>query len=126
MELFAEEAAGFECQATPLTGPVTDNRERSCQHMNAHRRNKAGQIKGTGRWWSKAFSTLLVIDHFHLAVLLDPKLAHDDVVDTAGWVCPGVRLVMPTQRGEREERVKGSNSVTALGLITSKHKCLSQ
>ena len=55
---------------------------------------------------SKAFSTLLVIDHFHLAVLLDPKLAHDDVVDAAGGVCPGVRLVVPTQRREKEEGVE--------------------
>ena len=54
---------------------------------------------------SKASSTLLVIDHFHLAVLLDPKLAHDDVVDTAGGVGPGVRLVVPTWRREKEERV---------------------
>lgn len=39
----------------------------------------------------------LVIDHFHAAVLLDPELAHDDVVHAAGGVGPGVGFVMSAE-----------------------------
>lgn len=38
-----------------------------------------------------------MIDHFHAAVLLDPQLAHDDVVHAAGGVCPGVGFVVPAE-----------------------------
>lgn len=41
---------------------------------------------------------LLVIDHFHVAVLLNPKLPDNDVVDTTGGVGPGVGLIIPAQR----------------------------
>lgn len=37
---------------------------------------------------------LLVIEHFHTAVLLNPKLTDDDVVHTTGGVCPGVGLII--------------------------------
>lgn len=96
VELFAKETAGFERQAAPLPGPVaqrTAEREDKRTQTEQSRTNMGG---GGGGW--KWFSTLLVIDHFHVAVLLDPKLANNYVVDTAGGVCPGVRFIMPTQR----------------------------
>ena len=37
---------------------------------------------------------LLVIDHFHAAILLNPKLTNDDIVDTTGGVCPGVGFII--------------------------------
>lgn len=40
---------------------------------------------------------LLVIDHLHAAVLLDPQLTHDDVVHAAGGVGPGVGFVVPAE-----------------------------
>ena len=43
-----------------------------------------------------------MVDHLHVPVLLDPQLAHDDVVDAAGGVCPGVGLVVPEQPAPRD------------------------
>lgn len=40
---------------------------------------------------------LLLIDHFHVSVLLNPKLADNDVVDAAGGVCPGVCFIISAQ-----------------------------
>lgn len=40
---------------------------------------------------------LLVVDDLHVAVLLNPKLTHDDVVHTACGVRPGVGLIVPTE-----------------------------
>lgn len=37
---------------------------------------------------------LLVIEHFHAAVLLNPKLTNDDIVHTTGGVGPGVGLII--------------------------------
>lgn len=53
----------------------------------------------------KAFA-LLVVDDFHVAVLLNPKLAHDDIVHAACGVCPGVGLVVPM-----EPKVKGQPGI---------------
>lgn len=50
---------------------------------------------GTWKKWNSLF--LLVIDHFHAAVLLNPKLTDNDVVHTAGGVCPGVGFVVPVE-----------------------------
>lgn len=63
----------------------------------------------------KAFA-LLVVDDFHVAVLLNPKLTHDDIVHAACGVCPGVGFVVSmepsskSQSGIREQaqrRLKG-------------------
>lgn len=40
---------------------------------------------------------LLVVDDFHVAVLLNPQLAHDDIVHAACGVCPGVGFVVSTE-----------------------------
>lgn len=47
---------------------------------------------------------LLVIDHFHAAVLLNPKLTDDDIVDTTGGVCPGVGFIISAET--KKQRVK--------------------
>lgn len=44
-----------------------------------------------------AIHILLVIEHFHAAILLNPKLTDDNVVDATGGVCPGVRFVISTE-----------------------------
>lgn len=57
--------------------------------------------------WNWLF--LLVIDHLHAAVLLNPKLTDDDVVHTTGRVRPGVGFVVPVEKtavdggGKRDE-----------------------
>lgn len=38
---------------------------------------------------------LLVVDHLHVSILLDPQLAHDDVVNTTCRVCPCVGFIVP-------------------------------
>jgi hypothetical protein len=48
------------------------------------------------------FVFLLVVNHLHVPILLDPQLAYDDVVNAAGGVSPGVGLVVPEQPGPRE------------------------
>ena len=53
-------------------------------------------------------SPLLVVDHFHIAILLDPQLAHDDVVDTTGGVCPGVCFITSAEK----ERANMSQQIT--------------
>lgn len=39
-----------------------------------------------------------VVDYFHTAVLLDPELAHDDVVNAACRICPRVGFVMAADK----------------------------
>lgn len=47
----------------------------------------------TGRWEF----LLLVIDHFHAPILLNPKLTNNDVVDTTGRVCPSVGFIISVE-----------------------------
>lgn len=49
-----------------------------------------------------------MIDHFHIAVLLNPKLTNDDIVDTAGGVRPGVGFIISaeTQKQKVKRKVK--------------------
>lgn len=49
-----------------------------------------------------------MIDHFHVAVLLDPKLADDNIVYAAGRVSPGVGFIIPAER--REEKNGSSHT----------------
>lgn len=41
-----------------------------------------------------------MVGDLHGAVLLDPELPHDDVVHTAGRVCPRIRLVVPKNKAK--------------------------
>ena len=51
-----------------------------------------------------------VVGDLHRSVLLDPQLAHDDVVHAAVDVAPGVHLVMAGEGGSRtSERVMQRN-----------------
>lgn len=38
---------------------------------------------------------LLVVDHLHVSILLDPQLAHNDIVDAADGVRPRIRFIVP-------------------------------
>lgn len=49
-----------------------------------------------------------MIDHFHAAVLLYPKLTDNDVVHTTGWVGPGVGFIIPAEATERKGNDKRS------------------
>lgn len=49
---------------------------------------------------------LLVIDHFHAAVLLNPKLTNNDIVDTTGGVCPGVGFIISTETKKKKIKTK--------------------
>lgn len=40
---------------------------------------------------------LLVIDHFNIAILLNPKLTNDDVMHTTGGVCPSISLIISAE-----------------------------
>lgn len=53
---------------------------------------------------------LLVIDHFHAAVLLDPQLTHDDVVDAAGGVGPGVGFIMSAEANKQTVNVSSEDT----------------
>lgn len=54
------------------------------------------------RKWDNFF--LLVIDHFDVAVLLNPKLTDNDIVDTTSGVCPGVGFIISA--GTNMKKVK--------------------
>lgn len=45
-----------------------------------------------------------MIDHFHIAVLLDPKLTNNDIVDATGGVCPGVGFVVSAAKQQMVKR----------------------
>lgn len=49
---------------------------------------------------------LLVIDHFHVAVLLNPKLTNNDIVDTTGGVCPGVGFIISAETKKQKIKTK--------------------
>lgn len=49
---------------------------------------------------------LLVIDHFHAAVLLNPKLTNNDIVDTTGGVCPGVGFIISAETKKQKSEDK--------------------
>lgn len=41
-----------------------------------------------------------MVDYLHITILLDPQLAHNDVVHTARWISPCVGLIISeTSRG---------------------------
>ena len=52
-------------------------------------------------------SFLLVIYHFHTAILLNPKLTDNDVMDTAGGVCPGVAFIISAKKVKMKLIQKG-------------------
>lgn len=58
-----------------------------------------------------AIHILLVIEHFHAAILLNPKLTDDNVVDATGGVCPGVRFVISTETKKHSAKEKKTNSL---------------
>lgn len=65
-----------------------------------------------------------MIDHFHAAVLLDPKLADDDVVDTTGGVCPGVCFIKSAETNEQEAKMKITTEDAATkGIKTHQTAC---
>lgn len=66
---------------------------------------------------------LLVIDDFHAAVLLNPKLTDDDVVDTAGGVCPGVGFVISaeTKRQKGDKIFLKRNQIRLAKQFSSVH-----
>lgn len=41
---------------------------------------------------------LLMVDDFHVAILLNPKLSDDDIVHATCGVCPGVRLIVSMEK----------------------------
>ena len=57
-------------------------------------RSKVGGIK------KKNSITGLMVDDLHSSVLLDPQLSHDDVVDAAVDIGPGIRLVPPFETSQ--------------------------
>lgn len=59
--------------------------------------------------YAKRGARLLVIDHFHVAVLLNPKLSNNDVVDTAGGVCPGVGFIISAEIEKQPVKTKTLN-----------------
>lgn len=46
-----------------------------------------------------------MVDHFHVAVLLDPQLAHNDVVNAACGVGPCVGFVVAAGKTSSEHMV---------------------
>lgn len=50
---------------------------------------------------------LLVVNHLHITILLNPQLAHNDIVDAARGVGPRVGLVVPGPSAETETRQHG-------------------
>lgn len=66
--------------------------------------DKQGTQSSTKRWEF----LLLVIDHFHAAVLLNPKLTNNDVVDTTGGVCPGVCFVISAETWKQKGKDKSN------------------
>lgn len=55
------------------------------------------------------YNILLVIEHFHAAILLNPKLTDDNVVDATGGVCPGVRFVISTETKKHSAKEKNNS-----------------
>ena len=51
---------------------------------------------------------LLVVEHFHVAVLLNPKLANDDVVDTTSGVCPSVGFIISAETKKKPVKTKAT------------------
>lgn len=49
-----------------------------------------------------------MVEHFNVAILLNPELTNNDVVDTAGGVCPGVGFVISAET--REATSKDGNT----------------
>lgn len=45
-----------------------------------------------------------MVGDLHVAVLLDPELPHDDVVDTAGRVCPRIRLIVSKKQTQKRKQ----------------------
>lgn len=39
-----------------------------------------------------------VVDHFHVPVLLDPQVAHDNVVNATCRICPCVDFIVPAEQ----------------------------
>lgn len=66
-------------------------------HANALGKHVDKRAKNITKRRFILFYFLLVIDHFHIAVLLNPKLTNNDVVDTTGGVCPGVRFIISAE-----------------------------
>lgn len=60
-----------------------------CRHPCFHR--QLGQQKAKELW-------LLMVDYFHVAILLNPKLTDNDIVHTTCGVCPGVGLTVPMEK----------------------------
>lgn len=60
------------------------------------------RMSATRGKWDNLF--LLVIDHFDVAVLLNPKLTDDDIVDTTSGVCPSVGFIISV--GTNMKKVK--------------------
>lgn len=44
-----------------------------------------------------------MVDDLHVAVLLNPKLTHDDIVHAACGVCPGVGFVVSAEPNARSQ-----------------------
>lgn len=67
--------------------------------------------QGEHAFADKQDSWLLVIDNFHAAVLLNPKLTNNDVVDTTGRICPGVGFIISAEKKKKKQRVKTWNNM---------------
>lgn len=92
VQLFTEKSAGFKTEHALLTGTEGDTQySSSSPHCDL-------------TWYRNRSAESPVVHHFHVAVLLDPKLTHDDVVNAARRVCPCVGLVVPGKSHTRISR----------------------
>lgn len=109
VELLPKEAARFESHAAALAGPVTITFLVTSPSLLCERLPSCAHT-------AREELPLLVIDDLHAAVLLDPKLADDDVMDAAGGVCPGVGFIVPLE--EDREKLGGGRKKAHARLDT--------